>query len=518
MGFRITGQLIVDALESEGYSVDFIEHRSASNLQNICFFTDANDSFISWNLYIPLTDVSLPLHYLSGELTFVTALHYDPLEVPANISLIIMENTAAVSSMYNKILHVFDFFHRWETELKLAVAKRDLQKIARLGMDALQNPLFVHDTNYNYVLWTKRLEGQTVPTVNFRTGVVTTPIDQLPALTSSPAYKETIGKHGAHIYFNYEIDQYRVLYVNLWGKNKEYIGRLCVDEMAMSIVPSHYQIAEYYASQIEELLVNQENVIPTVHERFKEFLRLVLHQNIFESSEHARQLSDVLWEKEDTYQIFCFCFEPDYHQLPSRENICYELETIISESCAFIDQEYVWLLVNTKRGHHTEQELCAAITDRFKKIGIHTGISNAFSTFWDLSYAAAQAEYAVRINASADYEQLTMFPFAKSAALIVLTYGKNCLPLPFILSPAIERLKSYDRENQADFLHTLRVFLECERNITEAADRLFIHRTTMAYRISRIEKIADIDLNDYHERLYLQISFHLLDASNRTPR
>ncbi len=517
MQFKITGQLLYDMLDEDGYNVEFIENRSASNLQNVCFFKNGDKVFASGNLYIPLEDKPLPLHYLSGELTFVTAVHYDPTEVPTNISLLMIDKETALDKVYNKIVDIFLFYRRWEMELKLAVAKRDLQHIAKLGMEALHNPLFVHDINFNYVLWTKRIEGQTIPSVNFRTGVVMIPMDEISALTVAPQYKMTIDKHGAHVYFNYDIDQYRVLYVNLWGKNGEYIGRLCVDEMATTIVPSHYQIAEYYASQIEVLLENQENTIPTVHDQFKGFLKQVINQSIFASDENARQLSDVLWDQEDTYQVFCFAFAPDYHQLPSKTNICYELETIISEGCAFVDREYVWFVVNMQRGGHTQEKLCTMISERFKNIAVHIGVSNPFSRFWDLSYAANQAEYAIKVNVSLPYEKLCMFPFARNAAAVIFTYGKNCLPLPFILSPAIGKLKAYDRENQGDFLHTLQVYLECERNMAEAAARLFIHRTTMAYRISRIESIADIDLQDYQERLYLQISFSLLEGAKGSP-
>lgn len=513
MDFKITGRLLTDVLEESGYHIDFVEHRSASNLQKACFFDEGHDVFDSWNLYIPLTDKPLPLHRFFGELTFVTALYYDPMEVPANISLLMIEDASLCGEIYTKILDTFDFFHCWELKLKIAVAKRDFQKIAELGMDALQNPLFVHDIHYNYVLWTKRLEGQTVPTVNFRTGIVTTPMDELPALTSSPAYKATIGRKGAHIYFNYDIDKYRVLYVNLWDKNKEYIGRLCVDEMATPILPSHYQIAEYYASQLEELMEKQETAIPSIHERFKEFLRLVMRQKIFQSDEHAQQLDDILWKKEDLYQMFCFCFEPEYHQLPSKENICYELEVTISEGCAFVEQGYIWFLVNMERGKHTEKELREIIAGRFQNIPVHIGISNPFSQFWDLCYAASQAEYAVKANGSQPFSKLVLYPFSRNAASVILAYGKNCLPLHFILSPALSLLKDYDRQNQSDFLYTLRVFLECERNMAEAAAKLFIHRTTMSYRISRIEKITGIDLNNYDERLYLQISLRLMDAS-----
>ena len=78
-----------------------------------------------------------------------------------------------------------------------------------------------------------------------------------------------------------------------------------------------------------------------------------------------------------------------------------------------------------------------------------------------------------------------------------------------MLHPAIERLEAYDRENQADFLRTLEVYLENDCNAQKCGRILFLHRNSLVYRIRRVQEIAECDLSDPNERAYLRLSFLL---------
>lgn len=67
----------------------------------------------------------------------------------------------------------------------------------------------------------------------------------------------------------------------------------------------------------------------------------------------------------------------------------------------------------------------------------------------------------------------------------------------------------YDAENHTDLYHTLEIYLKLERNVVQTAKSLFIHRSTLFYRLDRIQKIADVDYENEQERLYLLLSYHL---------
>jgi DNA-binding PucR family transcriptional regulator len=80
-----------------------------------------------------------------------------------------------------------------------------------------------------------------------------------------------------------------------------------------------------------------------------------------------------------------------------------------------------------------------------------------------------------------------------------------------IASPALQFLRNYDKEKGTDYYNTLRCYLQCERSIPRASSALIIHRTTLEYRLEKIQNLIHLDLEDMDLRLYLLLSFHIID-------
>jgi purine catabolism regulator len=71
---------------------------------------------------------------------------------------------------------------------------------------------------------------------------------------------------------------------------------------------------------------------------------------------------------------------------------------------------------------------------------------------------------------------------------------------------AIGALLDYDREHNGALVHTLEVFLRCERNRVKAAEELFIHYNTLRYRLGQIEKLTGGLSGDATARLNLEVA------------
>lgn len=72
---------------------------------------------------------------------------------------------------------------------------------------------------------------------------------------------------------------------------------------------------------------------------------------------------------------------------------------------------------------------------------------------------------------------------------------------------AFQPLVEYDRAHQSDLLHTLDVFLKCSGNQSKTAQELFLHRSSLLYRLRRIEELTEFDLRDNEQRVLLQMCF-----------
>ena len=65
-----------------------------------------------------------------------------------------------------------------------------------------------------------------------------------------------------------------------------------------------------------------------------------------------------------------------------------------------------------------------------------------------------------------------------------------------------------------ELVKTIAAFLECNGNLTETSNKLFIHRNTLKYRLERIRDITQIDLDDSENRLMLHLGLKMNQVIN----
>ena len=68
----------------------------------------------------------------------------------------------------------------------------------------------------------------------------------------------------------------------------------------------------------------------------------------------------------------------------------------------------------------------------------------------------------------------------------------------------------HDGQHGTEYAKTLICFLRNSQNTTNSANELFIHRTSFMRRMTQMEKIVNLNLDDPDEVLYLLLSAKLL--------
>jgi DNA-binding PucR family transcriptional regulator len=79
----------------------------------------------------------------------------------------------------------------------------------------------------------------------------------------------------------------------------------------------------------------------------------------------------------------------------------------------------------------------------------------------------------------------------------------------------IEPLREHDRMRRSDLVLTLKTYFAAGGNASEAADRLFLHRNSMLYRLERIQKLTGLDLKDNRVALALQLGLLANERGDR---
>lgn len=77
-----------------------------------------------------------------------------------------------------------------------------------------------------------------------------------------------------------------------------------------------------------------------------------------------------------------------------------------------------------------------------------------------------------------------------------------------------------DIKNRQDLLETLEIYLECQGNIVAAAEKLFIRRNTLRYRLERLKELLgrDWDNPDYRFTLWMALKARNLLQQKETYR
>ena len=91
--------------------------------------------------------------------------------------------------------------------------------------------------------------------------------------------------------------------------------------------------------------------------------------------------------------------------------------------------------------------------------------------------------------------------------LIELARSADLAPFRELVRPLVE----HDRERRSDLVRTLRAYFAAGANASEAADRMFLHRNSMLYRLARIQRLTGLDLKDSSAALALQLGLLALE-------
>lgn len=71
------------------------------------------------------------------------------------------------------------------------------------------------------------------------------------------------------------------------------------------------------------------------------------------------------------------------------------------------------------------------------------------------------------------------------------------------------KLEAYDQKYNTHLFQTLKEYYICNRNISKAAQVLYVSRNTLIFRLNKIEQILGVDLSDSFVGVKLQMAIHL---------
>ncbi|MFA4964470.1 MAG: PucR family transcriptional regulator ligand-binding domain-containing protein [Thermoleophilia bacterium] len=145
-------------------------------------------------------------------------------------------------------------------------------------------------------------------------------------------------------------------------------------------------------------------------------------------------------------------------------------------------------------------ELQAAVNKLLPEISVSVGIGRPHRQLVDLRQSYYEASYAIKIR-TLKGEPGVIASFDDLGSYGLLLGLQDTLSLEVFYDSVLGRLQEYDEQNSSELVKSLACFLEANGHWGDAADRLYVHRHTLRYRMKRVEEITGRDLDQSQDRM-----------------
>ena len=412
-----------------------------------------------------------------------------------------------VCSVMNRI---FQRYHDFEAELSSIVGSGDLNDLCRAGGDFFENPMYIHDNLFTILARPCSAVGMLEPEYNPETGKQYIPLWLIEDFKFNRGYTETLHQQQAQIWGN---DQYpyhiRSLYVNIWDGGY-YRARLLINELHTLLKPGQFRLAEYLAGCIRLILRRDEQDTNRHYRNLEDTIKNMIAGQEADRSDLHVLLTALAWQEDDPYLCVKLQSQGANIAVSSGNAFRGALSTALRGTFSFFLDQQLCLVVNLNTAGLDVAAVRSRLAPLLRDSYMYGGFSSPIPGFRQLAAGFLQAELA--LNETLRRRDSQWFTAFRDCAFpYILRSIRTPLPPELLADPALLRLRAHDAEKKTQYYATLRCFLEHERSIPRTAQALFIHRTTLLYRLEKLGELAPLDLEDETVRLYLLLSFQLLD-------
>lgn len=404
-------------------------------------------------------------------------------------------------ALLNEIQDIFENVqaHRQALE-QLCLHSHSYQALIDCCDDLLEEPVSLIDQTFTYVAYSReKSEQKGYVRDRVENGRVAS---QLAAqLMSTPGFELLEKKRGV---FEFE-DDYYFVGRNIFSEDT-YVGRLII-MYAQDFTQNSYQkyILECLGTYVERMYQRQGGFF------FHQEMPLLLHALLpgalsgqpVKNSDWRRALEQKGWNFTDSCRLMSFYAAYRSEKQIHPDYLCPQLESrwpwVVA---AAFDGEAVVLINQSRVPDDFEQQLAYFVRDNL----LTAGISRCFRDAAGLEAAWRQTKIAARIGLRLA-PHLWYYFFDHYTLDYLREQCLADLPPEVLCHPALALLREYDEQHGTELYRSLYIFMDSRYNMSQASERMFVHRTTFIKRIEQIQKLTGLDLTHWETRMYLMLSY-----------
>ena len=428
-------------------------------------------------------------------------------------AVIFLKEQAGLAAVMNKVLEIWDLYEEWIKKLDQAVNRQhSYTALIESCSSLVEDPLALLDKQFRYVGYSKNLACENGYEEKYVDPQMYLPLEDINYLKAMPDFKKLEKIQETFQYICIE----NILHKNVYSK-QEYIGRMAIPSSSDPVKEEYYRCILTISARYIELLYQK---LGTFHmrkpsdSRWKQIIARLLEGREAEPDILDRVLENLGYSQNDQFYLLQF-----RSRLPQQENMLGEslagnMETMWPGTACLVYPIRILAMVNYTRyqkatGKTFTQELAYFLRESL----LSAGISRCFRSLSFMRAAEKQTEIALETGLLLD-STYWYFRFDDYAYWHLLHRGCGDFLPEQICSPILLVLQEYDARQHTELNKTLCVYMKHQYNALSAARELCVARSTFLKRMERIHKLTGLNLEDWGQRVYLEVSYELYRFQN----
>ena len=415
---------------------------------------------------------------------------------------------------FELIQSVFDFYGHWTEEIRQALFEEDYDRLIDKCWMVFHNPIVLQDTNRKVIALSSQygrddLDDEWRHMCDFGFSSVN-------AIKYFKNHYTPV--HNVNIYepriFRFPSTDLGTthLFTSIFYKGILY-GKISIYEKEHKINQGDVELLKYVVSLLGPFLEKRALAEKRTFTERSVFLDMLL-ENPVEPKSLERQLQYMSWDEEDVFRVAVFEFQDEEK---AEEQLLFMMLLIdhnLRKSAVITNKHHIIAIFNEKA--FSEPHVHTVMEMLVRENGLRAGTSFGGWGIRSLPFLYRQSIFALRFGKKYDPQKEIVrfydyaFDFLLGGTVMLKMTEINERDIIYSCHPDILRFWNQDCRSDGYRIKTLQAYLRNNRSLVNTAQELYIHRSTLVYRIKKIQEEMQCDIAERYSWDYIEISIRLL--------
>lgn len=429
-----------------------------------------------------------------------------------NIDLALIHSDCDIEVLLEKIADIISEYHQIYTEMIRRITdNRGLAEIINAMTPILGNPLYVADADFKVLARTDCVLEQPdqwrhIVENGIEDGYISSSVNDFYYMKD--LVQKTEHQHEPVFFSGNVLYPHSFCTMNLASRNKK-MGLVTVFETERSFSIGTKATIEFFSDLL--IMEIQKNLTLISNEGVK--LGYLFAEILTGNPHSENELRKVVNYVDIAFpEKFFIVVLKSRHDNRNRYELTFLRKKIISlvkNTICIIHQNNIVMLANDSSSRQFSDQGLFEIENLLTDSQMVLGVSDDGSDIKQIRKSYQEALTAIDLGLKSERED-RIFLYDRCRFAHLMDVIANLENSEAFGHPALARLQLYDHKKGANLVETLYCYMKNGRSQAQTAKELHLHRSSLQYRLTKMEEVMGAELDHYQTFLHLQLTYEML--------